>query len=216
MATKVTEVDDLTSCPVCFKDFSEVPPHVPRILPCFHTLCEHCVEQVLWNSSLVCPECREKHDAPKGVKTFQQNKYVITYIRNKRKSPEVAAPLERKQCPDHGEQLIMFCRESGCEKPICHLCLIKSHKFHDFVDLEEERKENYRCLMKDMEEVSKILTMNKKKIQTVQGDFEERYERSLKLLKLRKEEIVRKITEHIDKIEAKLTRTQRSRMKWKQ
>ena len=204
MATKVTEVDELTSCPVCFGDFSEETPHVPRILPCFHTLCEYCVEQLLQNSSLECPECREKHEAPKGVKTFQQNKYIIAHIRNNRKSPQVVAPRERKQCPDHGEQLIMFCRESGCQIPICHLCLIKSHKFHDFVDLEQERKENYRCLVKDMEEVSKKLRENKKEIRSVQEDFEKNYEKSLKKLKLRKEEIIRKITEHMNKLEEKL------------
>ena len=204
MAAKVTESEDLTSCPVCFEDFSEVAPHVPRILPCFHTLCEHCVGQLLQNSSLECPECREKHHVPGGVKTFQQNKYVIAYIRKERKSLEVAAPMERKQCSDHGEEITMFCRESGCEKAICHLCLVKSHKFHDVVDLEEERKENYRSLVKDMEEVSKILTKSRKKIQTVQEDFEKKYDRSLKMLKLRKEEVVRKIIEHIDKLGEKV------------
>ena len=41
-------------------------------------------------------------------------------------------------------------------------------------------------------------------MQTVQEDFEKRYEKSLKMLKLRKEELVRKISEHIDKLEAKI------------
>ena len=143
MATGVTEVDELTSCPVCFEDFSEVAPHVPRILPCFHTLCECCVGQLLQNSSLECPECREKHDAPRGVKTFQQNKYIIAHMRKKRKSQEVVSSQDRAHCRSHGEEITMFCRESRCEKSICHLCLVKSHKFHDVVDLEEQRKENY-------------------------------------------------------------------------
>ena len=128
----------------------------------------------------------------------------LTY-ENKRKSPEVAASPERKQCPDHGEEITMFCRESGCEKAICHLCLVKSHKFHDVVDFEEERKDNYRSLVKDIEGVSKILVMNKKKIQAIQKNFEKRHEQSLKMLKLRKEEVVRKIIEHIDQLWAKLS-----------
>ena len=98
----------------------------------------------------------------------------------------------------------MFCRESGCEKSICHLCLVKSHKFHDVVDLEEQRKENYRSLVKDIEHMSYILTENKKNIQAVQEGLEKKYEKSMKILKLRKEEVIRKISEHMDKLGEKL------------
>ena len=204
MATNVTEFDDLTSCPICFQDFSEVVPHVPRILPCFHTLCENCVKQLLCNSSLECPEYRDKHGAPQGVKNFQQNKYVLAHMQNKRKWMEVIFPPIRAHCRNHGEELTMFCRESACEKSICHLCLVKNHKFHDVVDLEEQRKENYRSLAKDMEDISRTLEMNRKKMYTVQEDFEKRHEKSLKMLKLRKEELVRKISEHMDKLEANI------------
>ena len=99
----------------------------------------------------------------------------------------------------------MFCKESACEKAICHLCLIKSQKFHDVVNLEEERKENYRCLVEDMEEVSNSLVMNKKMILSVQENFEKRHEQSLEMLKLRKEELVRRIIENIDKLQVKLS-----------
>ena len=198
MATKVREVD-LISCPVCFEDFSEVAPHVPRILPCFHTLCEHCVEQLLQNRSLECPECREKHHAPGGVKTFQQNKYIIAYI------TKVVSPQERRQCPDHGEEMMMFCKRSECGKPICHLCLVKSHKFHNVVDLGEERKENYQRLMFDIEKVSMMLTESKSRNQACQEGLKNEYEKSLNMIKLRKEEVVRKISEHMDKIEAKIS-----------
>ena len=206
MATKVTEVDELTSCPVSFEDFAEEGSQVPRILPCFHTLCEHCVEHLLQNNkSLECPECRQKHEASGGVKTFQQNKYIIAYLRKNRKSPpEVVASQERARCRDHGEDMIIFCRGSGCGKAICHLCLVKSHKFHDVVDLEEERKENYRILVKDIGEASKLLMVNKKVIQAFQERMENQYEKSLIMLKNRKEEVVRKITEHMDKLAAKL------------
>ena len=205
MAKQVTEADDLTSCPVCFEDFSAEGSSVPRILPCFHTLCEHCVEHLLRNNSLECPECRQKHDAPRGVKTFQQNKYTIAYLRNNRKSPpEVAVSQERGRCPFHGENMTMFCRENGCGKAICHLCFLKSHKFHDLVDLEEERKEKYTSLVKEIEEVSKLLMENKKTITLFQENLENQYEKSLIMLKNRKEEVVRIITEQTDRLGEKL------------
>ena len=196
MATKVTEVDDLTSCPVCLEDFSEVVPHVPRILPCFHTMCEYCMEQLLRKNSLVCPECRQKHDAPQGLKTFQQNKYIIAYITKGK---------ERRQCPDHGEEMMMFCKRSECGKPICHLCLVKSHKFHNVVDLGEERKENYQRLMSNIEKVSVMLTESKKRNRECQEGLQNECEKSLNMIKLRKEEVVRKISEHMDQIEAKIS-----------
>ena len=44
-----------------------------------------------------------------------------------------------------------------------------------------------------------------KEIQAIQENFEKRHEQSLKMLKLRKEEVVRKIIEHIDKLRANLS-----------
>ena len=206
MAAKMTEVDDLKSCPVCFEDFSAEGSHVPRILPCFHTLCEQCVGYLLQNNnSLECPECREKHEAPRSVKTFQQNKYIIAYVRKKRKSlPEVVVSQERARCSDHGEEMTMYCRKNGCEKVICHLCLVKCHKFHDVVDLEEERNENYRGLVKDIEQVSKILMIKKKKFVIFQEGLDKLHKESLKLLNLRREQIIRKINENMDKLEGAL------------
>ena len=51
--------------------------------------------------------------------------------------------------------------------------------------------------------MSHILTENKKKIQTVQEVLEKKYEKSLKMLKLRKE-VINKISEHMDKLGEKL------------
>ena len=32
--------DDITNCPVCFEEYTEEGDHVPRILPCYHTICQ--------------------------------------------------------------------------------------------------------------------------------------------------------------------------------
>ena len=64
------EGDDLTNCPVCLDEYTETGDHIPRILPCFHTLCEKCLEQLVLADRLDCPECRLKHPAPKGKTSF--------------------------------------------------------------------------------------------------------------------------------------------------
>ena len=75
--------DDLTNCPVCFDEDTETGDYIPRILPCFHTLCEKCLGQVVQNDALDCPECRVRHTAPKGKTSFLQNKYVLAHLKKK-------------------------------------------------------------------------------------------------------------------------------------
>ncbi len=45
---KMADQDDITSCTVCFEDF-DLEQHLPRILPCFHSLCTLCVQNMLKN-----------------------------------------------------------------------------------------------------------------------------------------------------------------------
>ena len=75
--------DDITSCPVCFEEYTNEGDHVPRILPCYHTVCEHCIRGLLSDFSLDCPECRVTHHATHGIKIFPQNRYILTHIRTK-------------------------------------------------------------------------------------------------------------------------------------
>ena len=75
--------DDLTNCSVCFDEYTETGDYIPRILPCFHTLCEECLGQLVQNDGLNCPECRVKHTAPNGKTSFPQNKYVLAHLKNR-------------------------------------------------------------------------------------------------------------------------------------
>ena len=76
------------TCQVCFEEFEETGDHVPRLLPCTHTLCETCVGQMIQRDILECPECRQKYCASRGRKSFPQNKYIIVNIQM-RPAPKV-------------------------------------------------------------------------------------------------------------------------------
>ncbi|KAJ7538858.1 hypothetical protein O6H91_11G065800 [Diphasiastrum complanatum] len=63
-------------CPVCWESFSS-RTHIPRILGCGHTVCEHCLKQLFFDTGpaeqcFICPECRsltrrrEIQDMPKN------------------------------------------------------------------------------------------------------------------------------------------------------
>ena len=74
------EIDDSSFCPVCFDVYEEYGHLIPRILPCSHTLCHKCVEELLNNYTLVCPQDRQVHPAFQGAKSFPQNKYILKYL----------------------------------------------------------------------------------------------------------------------------------------
>ena len=37
----------ILACQICLEDFEEAGDHVPRILPCSHSLCEKCLIQLI-------------------------------------------------------------------------------------------------------------------------------------------------------------------------
>ena len=140
MAEAPQSFELLLSCQICFEDFEEDGDHIPRLLPCTHTLCHTCIGQLIQGNRIECPECREKHKAKKEQKSFPQNKYILTQI--KRKSSQEQPPAhEFQKCEEHGKELRLFCKEPDCEKPICRLCLRKHHKGHIIVAIEEQEKE---------------------------------------------------------------------------
>ena len=78
----MAKADDMTNCPVCFEVYAETGSHIPRLLPCTHTVCELCIQQLIQGKqALHCPECRVRHPVHNGVKTFAQNKYILTHLK---------------------------------------------------------------------------------------------------------------------------------------
>jgi hypothetical protein len=60
MAAKLSQgLGEQVTCPICLEHYSD-----PRVLPCLHTYCRHCLEDLLAKgkrkASVVCPECREE------------------------------------------------------------------------------------------------------------------------------------------------------------
>ena len=61
--TFLDNLHEEVSCSVCMTTFTE-----PKILPCFHTFCLHCLNGILQNSGrhdiIACPECRREVQVP--------------------------------------------------------------------------------------------------------------------------------------------------------
>ena len=85
MATSLEiDISEEIKCPICLEQLKQ-----PKILPCQHTYCLDCLEEVakLNNpDTLDCPECRREFKIPpeSGVKGFPENR--LTKFHEKKKS----------------------------------------------------------------------------------------------------------------------------------
>ena len=116
MSERRDSLDYLLSCQVCFEDFEENGNHVPRILPCSHTLCHECIGQMIRQNRIECPFCRKKHEAMEDYKkSFPQNKYILINIKRKcaKKQDEVSTT---GTCEEHGKDLILFCKKTRMQQ----------------------------------------------------------------------------------------------------
>ena len=147
MAEEPESLELLLQCQVCFEEFEEDGDHVPRLLPCTHTVCHMCIGRLIRNNKLECPECRTKHKATNKEKSFPQNKYNLTLMKRKTCSEQPAALNEFAKCEDHRQDLNMFCGEPECNKPVCRTCLRTQHRTHHSFPIEEHEAD---VLMRDL------------------------------------------------------------------
>ena len=164
--------DDLTNCPVCFEDYTEDGDHIPRILPCSHSLCEGCLEVLLRGKKIDCPECREKHVAGRGIQSFPQNKYIVSHLqRTKPEETKVGVDDKLRMCRQHDRVKSLFCKDVGCQKALCPVCLARFHKGHSYVDLEEQ-KIKCKPLSEEIQKMKTILAGKRKHLLVSQEDVE--------------------------------------------
>ena len=123
------DIDDLTSCSICFEVFTE-----PKYLPCLHTFCEHCLQSYITKieetegvtSGFKCPLCRRFVPAPGTVDRASEwasmlpvNHFINTLMdRNKLKSGvRLCQPCQRE---NESESATKWCRE--CMEALCDIC----------------------------------------------------------------------------------------------
>ena len=125
-------MDDLTHCTICFEAYGDSEDRVPRLLPCTHTFCSACVERLICNNRLVCPQDNQKYKALKGATSLPQNRYILRPVKENLNSID-----EFETCERHNRLKMMYCKDVGCNRPICQLCMLQNHKTHDVEDVME-------------------------------------------------------------------------------
>lgn len=130
--------EDLT-CSVCYSLFSD-----PRVLPCSHTFCKNCLDNLLQVSNnysiwrplrlpIKCPHCRSVVELPpSGVDALPSNVSLRAIVEKFQRESEPQAP----SCQEHRRQpLNMYCIQD--RQLICGLCLtVGQHQGHPIDDLQ--------------------------------------------------------------------------------
>ena len=187
----LSPMSDITNCPICFELYQENSEHVPRILPCHHTLCESCVTNAIKENSIQCPECRVSYQVDNGVRTFPQNKYILGLITAKAGEAKMSRP--EKPCEEHSnKELSVYCND--CQKAICLKCLSTIHRGHDVVDLQlvEEEKD----FMEKVESLMQNLRINKDRLTAAKEDVEKISADGILKIQAEKEIQMKLIEEH--------------------
>ncbi|XP_045117344.1 putative tripartite motif-containing protein 64B [Portunus trituberculatus] len=65
--------DNVEDCPVCLNTFDDTHRR-PRNLPCGHTLCTPCINELKEQGAVTCPTCRVSHALPEA------GQFPISYI----------------------------------------------------------------------------------------------------------------------------------------
>ena len=200
--------DDLTNCPVCFDEYTETGDHIPKILPCSHSLCGKCLEVLIRNSKIDCPECRVKHEAASGTRSFPQNKYIVTHLQKKQtteaKAHKIISDGSCEMCPDHGREKILFCKDTGCKKSVCPICFARYHKNHQFIDLEVQKK---KCepLLANIEALNRDLFDTRRHLVSTKEDADNQILACTKAITLQREETMNEINKKFDSMLKEVT-----------
>lgn len=147
--------EDLT-CSVCYGLFTD-----PRVLPCSHTFCKSCLENVLqvsvnfsiWRPlrlPLKCPNCRSVVELPtNGVDALPINVCLRAIVEKYQRDSRPRSPA----CPEHPRQpLNVYCVQD--RKLICGFCLtVGQHQGHAIDDLQTayvKERTGQACLMESL------------------------------------------------------------------
>ncbi|EDO29653.1 predicted protein, partial [Nematostella vectensis] len=142
MATSASRrLEDEVTCSLCIEHFND-----PRVLPCLHSFCRHCLEELAVHSEgrgkLVCPLCKAEFQiSPADVPSLKVNFMINSIISV---LPLLTSEDSKKKpvCEscDSGEPAQGRCNE--CDHFVCEQCIsahknIKTLQHHTILSLDE-------------------------------------------------------------------------------
>ena len=125
----------LCTCCICEEVYDEFN-RKPLLLPCTHSFCTSCLQQMQTNNEKHCPICRSDWTEHSTDSLIFIRQLVPSRVENNEifsKTDKIKSPLEN-ECINH--VFAFWC--NSCEISICKRCLKEDHKLCDWI-LEEDR-----------------------------------------------------------------------------
>ena len=147
------ELKNLVECCICTNNFND-----PRLLPCSHTFCLKCLENLgeksskLPGNTMACPLCSREFRIPtEGFSGLQRNLFVDKLMKMSRMVGPLSAGIQCDVCLEERSSYTeiatphadMYCEE--CEQNLCQECC-KQHsrfrgtKLHKVIEVGEHTK----------------------------------------------------------------------------
>lgn len=127
---------EVSECPLCCEIYDD-QNFLPRLLSCGHIFCSSCLENLLKNNSISCPECRTTASVPVGVVGLTKN-YAL--LRIGKTTPQQTEGVYNCEACDTKHPATSWCLD--CDDDMCSLAARfhsrnKASFGHKVVSLEE-------------------------------------------------------------------------------
>jgi hypothetical protein len=191
-------------CPICLESYSD-DEHVPKALPCQHTLCQVCLQRFIdaedGGSFIKCPTCRENiRISPDGVGGFSNNLTVMSLLGYLKPGASVAQQdlsqlIKSKElvCIKHSIPATHVC--CPCKQLLCYKCLgliIKhqGHTKHQIVEVSDSPDLRHRIeIYRKMDHLKYLQKIVHKTKEATQRDIETTCKKGLEEVATRAEQI---------------------------
>ena len=138
---------------------------------------------------------KRKKEKGGSSKTFLATKIgsMVTKNKDKRLVSKESIVMKFKMCPvtEHDQFLSLYCKERNCQRAICPLCLIESHKDHDVCDLTKAEKQSKENLTSALEVISKSYKSLKVKLTTARQSITESTRNAIESLEARRAAVMK-------------------------
>ena len=147
------EFEQQLTCPVCLDIYTN-----PKILPCHHSFCQHCLEGLPVNPQgnkyyIKCPTCRTSTELRERARPAGFP--VAFHINNLKEVYSLMKQEKAMNCSKHDDPLIIFCET--CEEVICGYYAIGDHRNHNCTPIKDSYDKHHKELETSLNPVKKMM-----------------------------------------------------------
>lgn len=117
------EATSAFECSLCFEEYDEVN-HCPRLLSCGHTFCCLCLQKILKNGCIECPQDRKSIFVAEGVHVLPKNFSLLDVISSKSMKAGNLCGSLCGVCHDEQHSAEWYCYD--CKQAMCQV-VAKTH-----------------------------------------------------------------------------------------